>query len=96
MRIGALLLVGIGLLAAAACSANTSSNLVCESAGGTCLSIEGGMEGCGEQLSGSTCDLGYVCCTLGTTPSPAGQDAAYPTSSEGGSTVKAADASTGG
>ncbi len=85
MRIGALLLVGLGFVFAAACTANTSADLVCTSGGGTCLALPVGSDGgpnaqpngCGEQMTGLDCDPGYVCC-LATVGAPAATDAATP------------------
>jgi hypothetical protein len=66
MRIGALLLVGLGILTVAACTASTSSDQVCVGAGGVCLPLSdsgGPPAGCLDQENGLTCDTGYVCCT---------------------------------
>lgn len=64
MRIGALLLVGIGFLCAAACTANTSSAEVCVSGGGACVAT-GGVNpvACKDELP-LPCDTGFVCCEL--------------------------------
>jgi hypothetical protein len=78
MRIGALLLVAIGFMSAAACSANTSNDEVCLSGGNQCLALtaSGGVpSNCGEQVASLPCDDGFVCCS-GTTPvSGGGTDA---------------------
>jgi hypothetical protein len=80
MRFGVLLLVGLGLFSLAHCTANTSDNLVCESAAGMCLPVpEGGLPAnCGEQLTGAVCDPGFICCsgTPENSPTPPPSDAA--------------------
>ncbi len=61
MQTGALLLVAIGSLTAAACGATTSADMVCQSVNGVCVSTTTPTL-CGEQLP-QPCDTGYVCCT---------------------------------
>jgi len=65
MRIGALLLVGLGILSAAACTASTSADLVCNSGGGQCVALPDGNlpSSCG-QVNGLLCDPGYICCLV--------------------------------
>ena len=62
MRTGVLLLVGLGLLCGAACSASTSADLLCISAGGVCLATATAGS-CLDHLP-EPCDTGYVCCTI--------------------------------
>jgi hypothetical protein len=68
MRIGALLFVGLGFLAVAACNGPTSNDEECLAAGGVCVTHAN----CNEQLSGleNTCTAvgtstaaATVCCT---------------------------------
>jgi hypothetical protein len=76
MRIGALVLV-VGIFSAVvgvvgACTATTSADLVCQSAGGVCI-LSTDLVGCADELQGSPCDTGYTCCTPladGSTPAP--------------------------
>jgi hypothetical protein len=101
MRIGALLLVGLGFVFVAACSgapysADTSANGVCEAAGGTCLAVPDGASnpaGCGEQMTNATCDPGLVCCVLAATPAP---DGSVVPAADGGATTSAAQTSSTG
>ena len=64
MRIGALVLVGVGVFSVivSACTANTSADMVCQSAGGVCITSTD-LVGCAEQIEGAPCDTGYICCT---------------------------------
>jgi hypothetical protein len=81
MRIGALLLVGLGILSVAACTASTSSDQVCQSAGSVCLAVSDGgapPADCFDQQSGLACDPGFVCCasqTVATTTPVVSADA---------------------
>jgi hypothetical protein len=95
MRIGALLLVGICLLSAAACTVNTSSDEVCISAGGACFASND-LAGCAEQLSGAVCDQGYTCCTAAPTSTSTDAGTAYPgTPATDAAVVKTTDGSAG-
>jgi hypothetical protein len=87
MRIGALLFVGLGLLLVGACSADTSENLVCQSAGGVCIALDGGLAGCGEMQNGYPCDDGFICCT----PSQGTTTTTTTTTGDAGGTPAAAD-----
>jgi hypothetical protein len=63
MRIGAVVLVvGIFSAVVGACTATTSADLVCQSAGGVCL-LSTDLVGCAEELQAAPCDNGYTCCT---------------------------------
>jgi len=100
MRIGALLLVGLGLVSVAACTATTSADEVCISGGGVCVDTTD-QAGCGEFISGLACDTGQVCCTPsaaygadgGTTPTSTSTSSSAASSS---SSATVADAATSG
>ena len=78
MRIGALLLVGVGFICAAACTANTSSDLACYSAGGVCVAAASGCSAGADQLP-QPCDKGTVCCTPTPDAASVGDGATGPT-----------------
>jgi hypothetical protein len=93
MRIGVRLWVGVGIFSvivglagASGCTANTSPDEVCTSAGGVCL-LTTDMVGCAEQLEAYPCNTGYSCCAV--------VDAATG-SGTGTSTPPVADAANGG
>lgn len=94
MRIGALLLVGLGLVSVAACTATTSSDEVCISGGGVCVDTTD-QAGCGEFISGLACDTGQICCTPSAAYSTDG-GATQTSTSTSSSATTAADAATSG
>lgn len=98
MRIGVLLLVGLGFVFAAACTSSTSADSVCQSQGGTCLAAPDGAAlpaHCGSEVSSGVCDDGYVCCLIAATVAPP-SDAAPVSTGASTSSAAVGDAGTKG
>jgi hypothetical protein len=62
MRIGARVIIGIGLLFAAACDGPTPDQELCSAAKGICLNVDASQECVSAQSIPGACDNGYICC----------------------------------
>ena len=62
MRIGALLLVGLCLLSAPACTTASPPDEDCIAAGGVCFTSQD-QAGCNTPIPNAACGAGYTCCT---------------------------------